>query len=217
MTLFLASLLLGSGFAAIHLLSPALRVPDGVPRNRLLSAAGGLAVAFIFLRILPEFGDSQQVFGATPRGTLLGLPGHHVSVIAFVSLVLCSAVGRLVQTLRAQQRAAIGHGAPGERVFWMHLPTDALDNFVIASLLAHRADTRGWLSLGRLGGSLSHSPSRLWQTTTACTLYTRPTLTGADAGSSRWPHSPAGTCGSSPTSPNSPPRPWRRFRLARPC
>ncbi|WP_102124905.1 hypothetical protein [Deinococcus planocerae] len=92
MTLFLASLLAVSGFAAIHLPSPALRVLAGVPRNRLLSAAGGLAVAFIFLRILPEFGDSQQVFRATPRGTLLGLLGNHVYVIALVSLVLFYAV-----------------------------------------------------------------------------------------------------------------------------
>lgn len=210
MTLFLVSLLAVSDFVAIHLLSPALRVLDGVPRNRLLSAAGGLAIAFIFLRILLELGDSQQVFEAAARGTLLGLLGNHVYLIALVSLVLFYAVERLVQTSRAQQRAVTGHDAPSEGVLWIHLSTSALDNFVIASLLTHWADTRGVLSLGLFLIALA-----LEFVVNDHSLHAEHQANYDRRG--RWLPSLAGAWGSSPTSLSLPPRPWRRFWPARPC
>lgn len=48
------SLLAAGGLAAVHLFSQRRRILDGVPRNRLLSAAGGLAVAFVALRLPPR-------------------------------------------------------------------------------------------------------------------------------------------------------------------
>lgn len=49
-------------FAAIHLFSGKLRFLDLVPRSRLLSGAGGGAVAYVFLHVLPELGSHRRTF-----------------------------------------------------------------------------------------------------------------------------------------------------------
>lgn len=53
------TLWLAIGFALIHLASKHLKFLKSLPRSRLLSAAGGIAVAYVFLRTLPELGDYQ--------------------------------------------------------------------------------------------------------------------------------------------------------------
>lgn len=123
--------------------------------------------------------------------------------------MLFYAVERLVQTSRAQQRAATGHDAPSEGVFWIYLPTYALDNFVIAYLPTHWADTRGLLYLGLFFIAIAlkfvandHSLHAEHQAHYDQREQPAPALAGA------W--------GSPPTSPNLPPQPWRRFWPARP-
>ena len=54
--------LLAVGFVLIHLFIGRLRLLDVVPRSRWLSFAGGVAVAYIFLHILPELGAHQRTF-----------------------------------------------------------------------------------------------------------------------------------------------------------
>lgn len=47
------------GLGLVHVFSNVLRTLDGVPRNRLLSAAGGMAVTFVVLQLLPSLTQHQ--------------------------------------------------------------------------------------------------------------------------------------------------------------
>ncbi|MBM6583594.1 hypothetical protein ILT44_25680 [Microvirga sp. BT689] len=50
------------GFVLIHLFIGKLHFLDVVPRSRWLSLAGGVAVSYIFLHILPELSAHQATF-----------------------------------------------------------------------------------------------------------------------------------------------------------
>lgn len=52
------------GFVLVHLFVGRLRFLDVVPRSRWLSFAGGVAVAYVFLHILPELGGHRRTFAA---------------------------------------------------------------------------------------------------------------------------------------------------------
>ncbi len=49
-------------FIAVHLFIGRLTFLEGKPRHALLSFAGGVAVAYIFLHVLPELAAHQQTF-----------------------------------------------------------------------------------------------------------------------------------------------------------
>ena len=55
-----APLLAAAGLAAVHVFSQRLRILDGVPRSRQLSIAGGMAVAFVILRLLLAVSQGQE-------------------------------------------------------------------------------------------------------------------------------------------------------------
>ena len=45
--------------ASIHIFSRLLGWLDGIPRARLLSAAGGISVSFVVVRLLPGLGEPK--------------------------------------------------------------------------------------------------------------------------------------------------------------
>lgn len=55
------TLALSLAFCAVHLFVARLRFLDRLPRSRWLSAAGGVAVAYVFLHILPELAAHARV------------------------------------------------------------------------------------------------------------------------------------------------------------
>lgn len=48
------------GFGIIHLTGRYIKLISGIPRSRLLSFAGGIAVTYVFMIILPELSESQR-------------------------------------------------------------------------------------------------------------------------------------------------------------
>lgn len=48
------------GFGIIHLTGIYIKLISGIPRRRLLSFAGGIAVTYVFMIILPELSESQR-------------------------------------------------------------------------------------------------------------------------------------------------------------
>ena len=73
-TLQVVSLLAALGLALTHLLAGKLRFLDGTPRSVWLSVAGGVSVAYVFVHLLPEVSEVQEVL-ADALGTALGFLG----------------------------------------------------------------------------------------------------------------------------------------------
>ena len=131
------SLLAAAGLATVHLLSQQLRILDGIPRSRLLSAAGGLAVAFVAIRLLPAVAAGDQRLRAAIDDTSL----------RFVDDTAPAQPGRVLRpgtagkTLGRQSPA--GSRRDHDSGVWLHMATFSVMNALIGCLLLHNQERSG--------------------------------------------------------------------------
>jgi hypothetical protein len=130
-------------FAAIHLFIGRLRALDVVPRSRWLSGAGGVAVAYVFLHILPELAAHRETFVA-----VLGVEGlaaeMRVYLVALAGLVTFYGLERAATVSRHRSRRQRGEDAVESGLYWIHIGAFAVYNALIGYLLLHRDETGGW-------------------------------------------------------------------------
>lgn len=139
-------------FAAIHLGIGLLKFLDRTPRSRWLSAAGGLAVAYVFLHILPELASYGETF-AERLGTGDTAAEELVYGIALAGLAFFYGVERMLLVSGDAGREA-GRKVPGAGVFWLHIGAFTIYNVIIGYLLMHR-DEEGLWPLVIYGTSMS--------------------------------------------------------------
>ncbi|WP_147115154.1 hypothetical protein [Tateyamaria sp. syn59] len=130
-SLYLLSLLAAIVFAAIHFLVPHLRFLEGIPRSRWLSFAGGVAVAYVFMHLLPELAEHQEALTEETSFELL------VYALSLSGLALFYGLERMVQSSKQGRERAEDH------VFWIHAVSFAIYNILIGYFLLHREDPSG--------------------------------------------------------------------------
>ena len=112
---------------ALHLAAPHLRNLPGVPERRTASFAGGIAVAYVFLHLLPELAEGhallREVFQEAEPPTPLAELG--IFLVALVGFCLFYALERAAERHRAARAGA------GPQVFYVHLGSFAIYNGVI--------------------------------------------------------------------------------------
>ncbi len=142
MSAALISLLALAGLVAVHLFSDRLRFLDGTPRSIWLSVAGGISVAYVFVHLLPELAEGQEVIAeALEGGEGLAFLESHVYLVALVGLAVFYGLDRLATTSRRREREAGKEDSTSLGVFWLHISSFAAYNFLIGYLLLHRIDT----------------------------------------------------------------------------
>ncbi|QNN53460.1 hypothetical protein [Nocardioides mesophilus] len=153
--------------AALHLLASRIRKLPLVPQRATVSFAGGLAVSYVFLHLLPELAEGnenlKELFGEGGSPTPLLELG--IFFVALVGFCLFYGLERLAERVTGGQAASVarelayartGAGGPdqagpaatvppaaadpagsGDRtaVFWLHLGSYLLYNFVITYTL----------------------------------------------------------------------------------
>ena len=129
------ALLLALVLAALHLAAPHIRRLPFVPEHVTASFAGGIAVSYVFLHLLPELAEGNQrvaeIFGEQgARSPLLGL---EIFLIALVGFTLFYGLERLA--VRHRQPGAQAGDAAAASVFRLHLATFLLYNAVIGYTL----------------------------------------------------------------------------------
>lgn len=135
-----APLLFAVGLAAVHVFSQRLRILDGVPRSRLLSIAGGMAVAFVVLRLLPALGQGQETLQEAVRGTPFAVLSNHVYVVVLLSMIVFYGADRIaMQSKEKQQERGEGESTSAP-VFWLNLSVFAAMNALIGYLLLHNRE-----------------------------------------------------------------------------
>lgn len=135
MNLLLASSLVAAVLlAAVHALSPKLVFLDRVPRSRFLSFGGGVAVALVFLEIIPELAEFQSTV-ERKVGRSMGILRNHVYLIALFALTLFYTVQRHVQASRQQQQATTGEDKASRTLFWIDIGVVAAKTIIVGYLL----------------------------------------------------------------------------------
>ena len=140
--IYLTAIFAGT-FAAVHLFIGNLRFLDVVPRSRWLSAAGGVAVAYVFLHILPELSGHQKTF-AKGLGLSEQAAETWVYLVALAGLAIFYGLERAAKASRSRSRGKSGKDAVEAKVFWLHIGSFGLYNVLIGYLLLHREEAGLW-------------------------------------------------------------------------
>lgn len=132
--------LMTAAFATIHLTIGRLRFLSHAPRSQWLSFAGGAAVAYVFLHILPELASHRSLFARA-----LSLPQEDAETVvygvAMIGLALFYGLERLVTEARSRPARGGHAGETDTDVEWVHIGSFAIYNILIGYLLTHREDT----------------------------------------------------------------------------
>ena len=135
----LGALVVSLLLAALHLAAPRIRRLPLVPEDVTGSFAGGLAVAYVFLHLLPELAEGDEAIGAVLRDVveptpLLDLGIFVVALAGFAAFYGLEGVAR--------RRAATGTGGREPAgVYWLHLGSFMVYNGLITYTMALRLRT----------------------------------------------------------------------------
>ncbi|MDQ3890931.1 MAG: hypothetical protein M3312_10335 [Actinomycetota bacterium] len=124
--------------ALIHVFAGKLRFLEGIPRSRWLSLAGGISVAYVFAKLLPELADAQQRLGESARGFFVRLEDH-AYLLALAGLALFYGVERVSAASRSARRDSVGEDETGSLAFWFSIGSFALYTGLIGYALAGEA------------------------------------------------------------------------------
>jgi hypothetical protein len=127
-------------FALIHVFVGKLRFLHSTPRSWWLSAAGGVAVSYVFLHLLPELGAHRDTF-AEALGIGEEAAEAWVNLVALAGLGAFYGLERAAKVSRGTSARPRRAGRRGGGVFWLHIGSFALYNVLIGYLLLHREET----------------------------------------------------------------------------
>lgn len=139
MPIAIPGLLIATLFAAVHVFGGRLRFLEKVPRSRWLSFAGGISVAYVFVQLLPELAEHQEIIQEGVDGTPFQRVEAHVWLIALTGLSLFYCLEQFIRS-RAVQREL----ETSQRYFWLHVSFFSIYNILIGYLLIQNED-RGTL------------------------------------------------------------------------
>lgn len=132
------TVLLAVALAVVHIISGQLRFLDTIPRNRWLSMAGGVSVAYVFVHLLPELSAQQQAFEQSSGSSMITYLEHHAYLLALVGLAAFYGLERSAKLSRWRNRRAGKKDVASPKVFWLHIASFAAYNALIGYLLLHR-------------------------------------------------------------------------------
>ena len=119
---FLGALLL----AMIHLFASRVHFPEAIPRNRWLSVAGGVAVAYALVHLLPQLQSYDDVLTRSLAGSRYAvIQEHNVWVLMLAGLVC-------FYGLESAARRSTSEDA---RMFWLQMSSYAIYNALLGYLL----------------------------------------------------------------------------------
>ena len=122
--------------AALHLAAPRIRKLPLVPEAATGSFAGGLAVAYVFLHLLPELAEGSESIGEALDNVLDPTPLLELGIflVALVGFTVFYGLERLAQH-------SANRGGSRRRVFWLHLGSFLVYNALITYTMPLRVRT----------------------------------------------------------------------------
>lgn len=133
------------GFILIHIFSERLTLLKVVPRSRFLSIAGGISVAYVFLRLLPELGVFQLELEGKLRNDGWLFLESHIYVVAMLGLVIFYGLEQMVKSSKRRRVSVSVHESEGGAgIFWVHIGSFTLYNALIGYLLIREHYESAW-------------------------------------------------------------------------
>jgi hypothetical protein len=122
-------------FALLHFGGRRFDFLGGTPRSIWLSLAGGISVAYVFVHILPELAAHQrEVTERLSEGGPREALGSHVYIVALMGLALFYGLESMLRCSKLDEKRR------SSDIFWIHLGSFAVYNFLVGYLLVHREE-----------------------------------------------------------------------------
>ncbi|XVH31770.1 hypothetical protein ACNS7O_00915 [Haloferacaceae archaeon DSL9] len=132
------TLLFAVCLAAVHLFAGELFARGSVSHRVAVSVAGGVSVAYVFVRLLPELDETQRVLEAIQH-PVVSFFEYHAYLVALIGFSTFYGLERLGQ--RAATKADGDAAAePSAYAFWVHVASFGCYNATIGYLLVDRLD-----------------------------------------------------------------------------
>lgn len=128
--------------ALAHLVPPKLSFIELRPRSWVLSAAGGVSLAYVFVHLLPEVAEAQATVEARASGLVGGFE-RHAYVIALLGLTVFYGLERAAITSKRStwpKDAVNQDESTSPAAFWLSMGSFALYNAIIGYLVVRRAE-----------------------------------------------------------------------------
>lgn len=138
-----AALVVTVALAALHLVAPHVHRLPGVPRRAVGSFAGGLAVAYVFLHLLPEVATGNEEVTELLATTFEPTPLHELAVfvVALVGFAALYGLERLAERSGSPRGRDGAATEPPPGVYWLHLTSFAVYNGLITYTMPLRFRT----------------------------------------------------------------------------
>lgn len=131
---FWLSMIFAIGFALIHYCSKYMSFLKETPRSKFLSISAGIAVAYVFVHLLPELNSFQEQLQTELEDSFWSFTEHHIYIIALIGLVLFYVLERMVKVSKRTDKLSDPNKA-GSGVFWLHIASFFVYNSIIGYLL----------------------------------------------------------------------------------
>lgn len=134
---FITSLVIALVLAGLHLAAPRIRKLPLVPEAVTGSFAGGLAVAYVFLHLLPEIAEGNEAIGELLEDTIEVTPLFDLGifVVALTGFTAFYGLDRLATSRQTRKRP------DSAALYWVHLGSFAIYNALITYTMALRVET----------------------------------------------------------------------------
>lgn len=123
--------------AAVLALAAKINALRGTPRSRWLSFAGGIAVTYVFLQLLPELTRAQQKT-AEQYGSGGWLRERLLFLVALAGAAALFGIERAAKRTKQLRKEHGEEERSAAWVFWLHAPLMSVYVAFIAYLLLHR-------------------------------------------------------------------------------
>ena len=112
-----------------------------LPRSRWLSIAGGISVAYIFLEAFPELNEIQKHVSESEIIGFQQIAEMEVYLLSLLGLTFFYGLENRSKKSKESNRDPNMGKKKNLDIFWIHVSSFALYNFIIGYLLLHREDS----------------------------------------------------------------------------
>lgn len=124
-----------------HIFINKLRL-QGLPRSKWLSIAGGISVAYIFLEAFPELQEFQEKINHADLFSIEKIEELEVYLVGLLGLTFFYGLENKTRSSSDSERKPNAGEPPVRNVgmFWIHVSSFAVYNFIIGYLLLNREE-----------------------------------------------------------------------------
>ena len=133
------SFIFAIGFTLIHFFSKSLTFIKDTPRSHFLSIAGGIAVTYVFIHLLPDLNRHQAILAEAGKTGIFKMVENPAYMIALLGLTAFYGLEKMVRNSKNEEDEETNLG-----VFWIHIISFFLYNALIGYLLIREDYKSKW-------------------------------------------------------------------------